>query len=200
MCSRWPWQKTVALDLDAIQCQMIAKLMKLPRTPEESLDGYCRRRLRSARALACDVGLWSLQWARRVCTWQEHFSRAGMRNHIFRLLELRGVRFLQQCRSRYVVTNGTQQSRNTLFAGRTGTRVLGSRPQMRWCEGAILAKSLRHVRCEDVKNKSARTVALMYSELAHGSSRQVFENYCTAFGGTGSGIGGAAGSSDGPNP
>ena len=46
--SRWPFQKTVAVELDKTQCSMTAFLLPCVIEPDEALDSYCRRRLRNA--------------------------------------------------------------------------------------------------------------------------------------------------------
>ena len=64
--SRWPFQKTIAIELDALQCQMLAIIMNVHRSRYESVDQYCRRRRREARKLAAQCCFWSAIWAKRV--------------------------------------------------------------------------------------------------------------------------------------
>lgn len=40
---------SIAVDLDRIQCKMLATTMLCTRMPNEDLEGFCRRRLREAR-------------------------------------------------------------------------------------------------------------------------------------------------------
>ena len=49
--------------------------------------------------------------------------------------------------------------RNTLFAGQTGTRAAGGKPQPRWEEGVLLAKSFCTERSLDVHGKHSLSVA-----------------------------------------
>ena len=133
--SRWPYQRSIAVELDSLMCHF-ARLI-LPCFPKfyESVDDFDRRRKREARDFCTRIGLWSTVWAKRVVAWQAHLHRAEHFNHpCSRILQFHGLEWLEQQRSFFL------NSRNTLWAGQTGTRVQRGRPQVRWESGCELAK------------------------------------------------------------
>ncbi len=81
-CSRWPYQKTIAIELENLQCQMIARCVKFERLPTETLDQYDRRRKRESRNIVCKHGSWAIRWAERVVNWHNHVLRAEARGFI----------------------------------------------------------------------------------------------------------------------
>ena len=92
-------------------------------------------RKREARDFCARIGLWSTVWAKRVVAWQAHLHRAEHFYHpCSRILHFHGLEWLEQQRSFFL------NSRNTLWAGQTGTRVQRGRPQVRWESGCELAK------------------------------------------------------------
>ena len=48
----WPFQKTIAIELDSLQCQMLGKSLTIPRLTGESDDAFYRRRKRIIRETA----------------------------------------------------------------------------------------------------------------------------------------------------
>ena len=58
------------------------------------------------------------------------------------LVEFRDAEWLRNQRRRFIIRSGANVGRNTLDAGRTGTRCIGSKPQMRWEAGVTLARSV----------------------------------------------------------
>jgi hypothetical protein len=143
--SRWPWQKTVAIALDALQVNMMAKILCVPRGDGEDIDHYCRRRNRLARDVSLKTGMWSRLWARRMTDWHNHLSRAATRLHFCsRLLQVNDAHWLLLQRSMYVSQDGLpyNQSRVSASGGRTGTRLNIGRPQTRWHEGVALAETI----------------------------------------------------------
>ena len=140
--SRWPFQISIAQELDSVQCQMIARIIPCVVQVNESLDHFCRRRLRQARNIASHAGLWSLSWAKRTIDWNEHILRGLEYQHFCApLIEFHNFEWLQSQRSIY------SNSQNSIFAGRTGSRLNIGRPQTRWATGihnastAIAARS-----------------------------------------------------------
>ena len=152
--SRWPFQKSVAVDLDKTQCQMMARILPCPRGDSESVDHYCRRRLRNARKLCNEIGLWSVVWCDRVIAWHDHLLRAQAYNHFcFLLLSFHDERWLLLKRSEWVPTNSNMSvDRVSLRGGRSGTRLNIGRPQVRWEKGV---ENARHVVC--VLREAGRT-------------------------------------------
>ena len=41
--SRWPFQETVAIMLDKVQCKMLAHIILVPRAAGEDIDHLCRQ-------------------------------------------------------------------------------------------------------------------------------------------------------------
>ena len=109
---------------------MLALVLPCVPTANESTDHFCRRRLRQARNVASHAGLWSLIWAQRIIDWNAHVLRGFEYNHICsRLVDFHDNDWLQRQRSMFV------NSQNSIFAGRTGSRLNIGRPQTRWTSG-----------------------------------------------------------------
>ena len=135
--ARWPFQKSVARELDALQCKLYTYMLPCSPRDGETLDQFYRRRLRQSRAIATQVGLWSLHWCDRTVQWNSHLSRGAKYNHICtRLLTHKNQEWLLQQRALFV------NSQNSLVAGRTGSRLNNGKPQPRWSEGSDLACSI----------------------------------------------------------
>ena len=140
--SRWPFQKTIAVKLDALQCKIVCYLIKFKWIPSESLDAYCRRRATHVRNLCQELSSWSELRAKRVIDWSDHIQRGGMYNHICNpLIKLKNEQWLTHERAKWVAVSASN-SRNTPLAGRTGTRCNIGRPQPRWESSVGLAKQV----------------------------------------------------------
>ena len=164
--SRWPFQKTVAIELDKVQCKMIAMILPCPRARDESLDHYCRRRLRQARNVSQKLGFWSALWAQRVCNWEQHLQRGERYSHICtRLLYFHCEDWLQEQRRAFVPTSSERINANSLFSGRTGTRLNIGRPQVRWQDGCAIARSTQQARTTALRGQNARTVGTIIKEV-----------------------------------
>ena len=166
--SRWPYQKTVAVLLDGAMCRMAARILPCERKPTEDIDQYCRRRKRQARDFCGKAGFWSTVWAGRVIGWFDHVHRSEARNHMCaKLLRHHDAAWLRSRRAAF------SNVRNTLFAGQTGTRAVGGKPQPRWEEGVLLAKSFCAERSLDVHGKHSLSVGARIRNallsLRHGS-------------------------------
>ena len=136
--SRWPFQKSIAGELDATQCKMLSFVLPCVMNPDEDIDTYCRRRSRLARNVANKVGLWSVMWCERVIAWSAHLKRAQNYHHPCNaLINAHGNSWLQSMRSVFVTENSTK---NSVLAGRSGTRLNIGRPQVRWSDGFDVAK------------------------------------------------------------
>ncbi len=157
--SRWPFQKSIALELDALQSRMCSFLLPCEKLPTDDIDSYCRRRHRNANSLCNDVGLWSLVWCHRVVAWHDHIHRAVNYNHICRpLLNFQDSIWLQFKRSEWVSETLGHAQRNNSLAGRTGTRMNCGRPQTRWHDGLKLAKATSIERSEPLKGKAPLSI------------------------------------------
>ena len=103
------------------------------------------------------MGFWSESWARRQLSWHDHIMRSeGVMKE---LLLWRNSDWLQAQRSHFVASNGSASSRNSLLAGRTGTRLHGGKPQLRWDAGVALARYFLESRSLSVVNDNALSVS-----------------------------------------
>ena len=75
--SRWPFAKSIAVELDAMQVNMVSYLTRLPRGNGEAWIPFVRRRRRAARNLCSPIGMWSVDWAKRCISWHEHVIRSN---------------------------------------------------------------------------------------------------------------------------
>ena len=126
---------------------MLSKCIPHARLQGESVDAYCRRRKRNSRQKAYEVGTWSKIWCKRALAWNHHLGRAREPDrspHICNnLLDFHSSKWLVMQRSAWVSSNArTHNPRNSLWAGRTGTRLNIGRPQVRWKDGVSYAKSM----------------------------------------------------------
>ena len=71
---------------------------------------------------------------------------------MFRILQHHGASWLQERRGLLL------NARNTFFAGRTGSRSQGGRPQPRWEEGIELARAVKDQRALDVHGKNSLSI------------------------------------------
>ena len=156
--SRWPFQKTVAIALDSLQCCMTKLLVPTSRLPGEDIDSYFRRRSRQARNLCSQVGFWSELWCQRVINWDQHVRRGVSYQHICaNLLNFKDSQWLTHQRSMYVPSNGIS-SRVSVSAGRTGTRNNIGRPQPRWEAGVALARDVLGSRTTAQRGNNALSI------------------------------------------
>ena len=77
LVSAWPFQKSVAQEIDTVQCQMLCRILPCAPRAFESIDCFDCRRKRNARNLATEVCLWSLLWAARQVAWHKHLERGA---------------------------------------------------------------------------------------------------------------------------
>jgi hypothetical protein len=143
--SRWPFQKTIAIELDKLQCRMFFRFLSCPRPDGEDIDHYFRRRARLARNVCQKSGMWSSLWCHRVIAWDKHVRRGERYQHICcALLKHHDSRWLLFQRANFVPEFSSEWSdnRNSLSRGRTGTRLNIGRPQMRWADGVTVAEEV----------------------------------------------------------
>ena len=167
--SRWPFQKSVAVALDKLQCRMTLRIVKCIRHVDETIDHYDRRRKREARNLCTEQGTWSNVWCNRVTKWDAHIRRStaerGYDHLCSDLLQYHDSRWLLMQRSNFVTEAASAvMPRNSLAAGRTGTRLNIGRPQPRWGDGVILAQNILNSRTTAVRGNNAVTVGTVIRE------------------------------------
>ena len=75
------------------------------------------------------------------------------------LLLIRNSDWLQARRSRFVPQSDSATDRNSLLAGRTGTRANGGKPQQRWDAGISLARSFLRSRSGSLCSNNALSVS-----------------------------------------
>ena len=99
--------------------------------PDEDIGTYCN--------VCQQGGFWSSIWCKRVINWDDHVRRGASYKHICaRLLEYKNSDWLMHQRAKWVPVDGSA-SRNSITAGRTGTRCNIRRPQVRWEDGIKLS-------------------------------------------------------------
>jgi hypothetical protein len=76
---RWPPQKTIALEVDALQRSMVAMSMRVPRGAGEPVDQYCRRRAIAAGVVVRRGKTWSQLWFAKSLLRGEHIARDSAR-------------------------------------------------------------------------------------------------------------------------
>ena len=156
--SRWPFQKSVAIEIDNLQCRMVSILIPCARQSHEDLDTFCRRRLRNARNICKSAGFWSEIWAKRIIKWNDHVRRGAEYKHICaRLLDYNNAEWLLHQRAQFVPVDGSNH-RCSVTAGRTGTRCNIGRPQPRWESSVLLARSVLNSRKTSERGNNALTI------------------------------------------
>ena len=127
-CTRWPYQKTYAKELDLLQTKMLAVMTREQRYPDEELARYIKRRNQMASRMARTHGRWSRTWAKRVLDWRDHLIRPRNEDHLVaRVFSWHGAQWLRQQRLQHGCT---------ATSGRTRTRLpISAVVHQRWEEG-----------------------------------------------------------------
>ena len=140
-CSRWPPQRQIAAEIDTLQQKMMASMLGLPRLEGEDPAVYVRRRGRAARSHCQQQGFWSARWFARSVAWDEHLARPqNINTWSARLRDFRGQVWLMQRRASCAPTMSSRARSVSLLAGRTNTRAIHGKVQMRWHDGIEYAK------------------------------------------------------------
>ena len=155
--SRWPFQKSIAVEMDKLQVNMVAMVSRYPKLASEDWVGWIRRKRRLARNICQRIGFWSEAWALRQVKWHEHVERSP--GVLKDLLLYHSSNWLQSMRSRLVPANGSESIRNSVLAGRTGTRNNDGKPQPRWNAGIELARAYLQSRGICQRNSNAISVS-----------------------------------------
>ena len=125
----------------------------------ETLDQFYRRRLRQARNVANQAGLWSLAWAQRNIQWQNHVLRGVEYGHFCSpLILFHNNSWLESRRAAFV------NSQNSLLSDRPGTRLNIGRPQTRWAAGIDKAKAAVDARQAHRRGSNALTLGTRLRE------------------------------------
>ena len=136
--SRWPPQRQIAAEVDGLQQKMVASMLRLPRLEGEEPEHYVKRRGRLARGHCQQQRHWSAHWFARAITWDDHLERPrNVNTWSAALREFRGKDWLMQQRAAFAPNADV----SSLQAGRTGTRAIHGKVQMRWHDGVDYAKS-----------------------------------------------------------
>ena len=124
--TRWPYSPTLARQQDALQRRCIATVAGTPRTAEETVDEWQRRRSREHGSVARSWGLWSARHSMRLQSWRDHVDRERCRDTM-----------LWHCWSWHDAEWRREQRRlagsRSVFAGRLGLRTV-THVQPRWQE------------------------------------------------------------------
>ena len=140
-CSRWPPQRQIANELDALQQKMVASLVRLPPAPGEEAADYVRRRGRLARKFCAKQGVWSQHWFTRAVCWDAHLSRPrNWHSWPSRLRGHKGKQWLMERRALFAPAVASRGSSASVFAGRTGTRSFHGKVNTRWHDGIDFAQ------------------------------------------------------------
>ena len=146
------------MELDRVQCRMMAIIIPCTRMTDEEIGVFCRRRLRLARNFCESAGFWSLLWCDRVVKWNQHIHRGASCGHMCAtLIDYNNSDWLMHMRSFWVPSHG-DSSGYSLTGGRTGTRCSNGRPQPRWEEGITLAKAV--VQSREMSNKGSNALSV----------------------------------------
>lgn len=136
--SCWPWQPSVAAEVDLTQTRMLAISAHCPKRLEESLETFFARRVRLAKKQATDSQVWSEHWRLRFCSFDSHLRRHPSHQASL-LLKFRDEEWLQKRRAPYAIQRLTGSLRPfSMTAGRTNTRA-SRKVQPRWQESATRA-------------------------------------------------------------
>ena len=78
--SRWPYTRTTAAKLDAVQRRFLYSLFPVRPHRDEPLQEFFERRHRVAGRLATSTGRWSELWATDMTNWHAHVNRGHDEN------------------------------------------------------------------------------------------------------------------------
>ena len=137
--SRWPPQQQIAKELDRVQIRMYVLMLNERLRPDESVSGWVKRRMTSARGVVKSIGFWSHKWFERAKKWDEHIERHD-ELIVSPLRVWKGEQWLQDQRVKLLPLFSRVTGRLSMSAGVTGTRIAKGRVQARWHDGISYAK------------------------------------------------------------
>lgn len=136
----WPYQSTLAAQLDRFQNRLLAMLLHVQFEVRETPAQFFRRRAHRAATICQCNGRWSLAWARQMLNYNGHVQRNHTGNQWPALIgELRGTAWLRSRRAKYASKFSIRQGAWGLDAGITNTRAAPGGPNIRWPDAVINA-------------------------------------------------------------
>jgi len=87
-----------------------------------------------------ELGKWSLQWFKQASKWLEHIKRHP-ESPAGKFIKLRGAKWIQAKRAAALASRGLQRVMWDSFAGLTDTRVKQAKPQPRFEEAVLWART-----------------------------------------------------------
>ena len=168
--ARWPYQKSIAEELDGVQVHMVSILQRIPRLDGEDNVSWTRRSRRLARNTCSTIGLWSEAWAGKVIDWHDHVMR---RPSILKDIYMcQNSDWLQARRALFTPARPSASSRFSIHAGKNDTRISAGQPPPRWEAGINLARSFLVTQGMSTRGSNAlslghriRQAALLIREL-----------------------------------
>jgi hypothetical protein len=139
--SRWPPQKQVALELDALQMKFFGIAAGYRMHPSETPVAFVRRRQRTIKQVLHRRGWWSQLWFKRSRAWDAHLDRHPD-SPAAKMRSWQGESWLESARAVWANIRTSRARPWTMTAGRTDTRVAPGRPQTRWHEGLRFAEQV----------------------------------------------------------
>ena len=151
----WPPQAKIAVQVDSVQKRMMGLVARVPKLDGDDAATYLQRRSRIAKRIIEDGNMWWTQrWFKRAGNWDSHLRR-DLRQQLLHLhdgvsldlvatrfswapllLDWKGKDFLDVQRSFEF-----RDKAHVLWRSRTKTRACLGRPQVRWHEGIVHARS-----------------------------------------------------------
>ena len=123
---RWPYTKRRARQIDKVQRRMLSGFVHVDAREEDTAEEFCKRRNSAVATLQREIGRWSVRWAARVVSWDEHLRRT--RNSWCWSAQLLQIR------------NPEELAARRLEFGRVSTRAVPGWLCTRWTESVELAK------------------------------------------------------------
>ena len=124
--TRIPFTEPVAQKLDQFQRRLIGVVVPTARMANETDLVYFARRSKLAASHQRKMGCWSRLWASLVKSWTQHLERHAD----------------TWCGTVHTWADTTWLSlRRAMFAGQLRSRLWAGRPQARWSDGIVIAKT-----------------------------------------------------------
>ena len=146
-CSWWPIGIALLAAIRALQGQLVASLLRVPKEPGEDDAAYARRRGREAQSHIVAAEAWGLKAARQVVRWHDHLQRRHVDSWACKFFHMHDNRWLQLQR----LLAGSVDT----MAGILGMREVAGRPRVRYEDGVrFLLQEFPVLRC-DLHSESA---------------------------------------------
>ena len=130
--TRWPWTLSLAESQSKVQRKMLLQFIRIERKPEEPLETFHRRRLKTAAELAKQHEDWGIAHEKCICAWVDHLQRPlNSTSPAAQLFSWRPASWLQSRRD----------DPRTGGHARPGTRACSGPVPARWDESHIKAKA-----------------------------------------------------------